>query len=184
MLIRKMKNKLAAIKRARRGKAVGKKLCMQGGDALCVMGKVRIIRSRRVEVRFGRSVCIYNDVKISLVNDTTPPTLEIGSGSSIGDRTEIHVGNRVTIGERTLISWDCCIMDRDYHAINSDTEQMRPVTIGNHVWIGCKAVILKGVTIGDGAVIAAGAVVTRDVPAHALVGGNPARIIKENVSWK
>ena len=53
-----------------------------------------------------------------------------------------------------------------------------PVVIGNNVWIGDKATILPGVTIGDGAVIAANAVVTKDVPAYSVVGGNPARVIK------
>lgn len=56
--------------------------------------------------------------------------------------------------------------------------------IGDHVWIGARAVVLKGVTIGDGAVIAAGAVVTHDVPAHTLVGGVPAKIIKQNIVWE
>lgn len=55
----------------------------------------------------------------------------------------------------------------------------KPVTIGNNVWIGGRAIINPGVTIGDNAVIASGSVVVKDVPANVLVGGNPARIIKE-----
>lgn len=61
---------------------------------------------------------------------------------------------------------------------NSGAEFGKPVKIGNNVWIGGRAVIVPGVTIGDNAVIAAGAVVTKDVPAGAVVGGNPAKIIK------
>ena len=53
-----------------------------------------------------------------------------------------------------------------------------PITIGNEAWVGTAAIILSGVTIGEGAVVAAGAVVTRDVPAGAIVAGNPARIVK------
>ena len=59
-----------------------------------------------------------------------------------------------------------------------------PVTIGDRVWIGCRATVLKGVTIGDGAVVAACSVVTRDVPPRALVAGNPARVVREDVTWE
>ena len=59
-----------------------------------------------------------------------------------------------------------------------------PIVIGDHVWIGTNAIVLKGVTIGDGAVIAAGAVVTRDVPAHSLAAGVPARVIRSDVHWE
>jgi acetyltransferase-like isoleucine patch superfamily enzyme len=77
------------------------------------------------------------------------------------------------------------IRDSDNHLItsNPDFQKTMPIKIGNHVWIGLNAVILKGVTVGDGAIIAAGAVVTRDVPERCLVGGVPAKIIKENVKW-
>ena len=61
---------------------------------------------------------------------------------------------------------------------------MPPIVIGNHVWIGARAIILKGVIIGDGAIIAAGAVVTHDVPAYTLAGGVPAKVIREGVEWK
>ena len=60
----------------------------------------------------------------------------------------------------------------------------QPISIGNHVWIGINVTILKGVKIGDGAIIAAGAVVTRDVPERCLAAGVPARVIKNNVSWE
>ena len=58
------------------------------------------------------------------------------------------------------------------------------MNIGNHVWIGAKAMIMKGVNIGDGAIIAAGAVVTKDVPARCLVAGVPAKVIKTDIEWK
>ena len=94
----------------------------------------------------------------------------------------------ITIGDNCAIAGDVLIQDTDFHPVfdenGNEKTYTRPITIGNHVWICAKATILKGVTIGDGAIVAAGAVVTKDVPAHALVGGNPARIIKENVNWK
>ncbi len=58
------------------------------------------------------------------------------------------------------------------------------MVIENHVWIGCGCTILKGVVIGEGAVIAAGSVVTKSVPPRALAAGNPAKVIRENVTWE
>jgi acetyltransferase-like isoleucine patch superfamily enzyme len=74
-------------------------------------------------------------------------------------------------------------MDTDFHRVDGRASADAPVSIGNRVWIGAGAKILKGVSIGDGAVIAAGAIVTRDVPAGALVAGNPAQVIREGVTW-
>lgn len=133
----------------------------------------------------GDKVKIYKNVKLSVTASPScsNPILRIGNNVNIGDRTEIHVGKGVFIGSDTLISWDCCIMDRDYHNINSDIESVKEVKIGNHVWIGCRSLILKGVTIGDGAVIAAGSVVTQNIPAQTLWGGCPARQLKDYVEW-
>lgn len=137
------------------------------------------------KILFGRFVKIHDNCKIS-VNGAPhrKALLTIGDRVSIGDRTEIHCGNHISIGERTLISWDCCIIDRDYHAFNSDIEKTVPIVIGKNVWIGCRCLITKGVHIGDGAVIGAGSIVLSDVPSGCLVAGNPAKIIKENVYWK
>ena len=77
------------------------------------------------------------------------------------------------------------IRDSDNHTIVRDGyTPTAPIKIGNHVWIGVNCTILKGVTIGDGAIIAAGSVVTKDVPAHSLVGGVPAKVIRTDVEWK
>jgi acetyltransferase-like isoleucine patch superfamily enzyme len=75
------------------------------------------------------------------------------------------------------------IRDDDEHYVG-DGSPTAPVTIGDHVWLGTRAIILKGVTIGDGALVAAGAVVTKDVPPKTLVGGVPARVIREGVDWR
>lgn len=74
-------------------------------------------------------------------------------------------------------------MDSDAHELNGE-RNTKPIHIGNHVWIGTRVTILSGVNVGNGAVIAAGALVTKDVPAGALVGGIPAKIIKEKVEWQ
>jgi acetyltransferase-like isoleucine patch superfamily enzyme len=86
----------------------------------------------------------------------------------------------LSIEDDVMISWGCSIMDRDFHAIAGDVERLAPTIIGKHAWIGCQSIILKGVRIGQGAVIGAGSVVTRDVPDFAIAAGNPARIVKQN----
>lgn len=89
----------------------------------------------------------------------------------------------ISIGQNVCIANEVIIRDNDAHAINGN-QSVAPVAIGDHVWIGTRALILKGVTIGDGAIVAAGSVVTHDVPAHSLVAGVPAKIIKQHVEWK
>ena len=82
-----------------------------------------------------------------------------------------------------MISHDFTVMDSDAHALEG-SRNTNPVHIGNHVWIGTRVTILNGVTVGDGAVIAAGSVVTKDVAPNSLVGGVPAKMIKNKVEWE
>jgi acetyltransferase-like isoleucine patch superfamily enzyme len=152
------------------------------GKLLRVEKRVRILK-RNASITMGRKVQLHRYVKLSAWGNEGLAEILIGNETSIGDRTEIHAGKRVEIGSGCNIAWDVCIMDRDYHKFNSPVEVIEPVKIGNNVWIGCNSVILKGVTIGDGAVVAAGSVVTKDVPPGVLAGGNPARILKENIYW-
>jgi acetyltransferase-like isoleucine patch superfamily enzyme len=108
--------------------------------------------------------------------------LVVGSGYASNNVT-IDCFDRVVIGQGVAISKGVTIRDSDSHAINGKNEVSRPIKIGNHVWIGLNSTILKGVSIGDGAVVAAGAVVTRDVPANSLVDGVPAKVLKSDVTW-
>lgn len=162
------------------------KKCEKHGRRTSVVGRIKLIKQKG-RIHIGSYCKFYSDVKLSVVGgDGDIPTLTLGDHVAVGDRTEIHCGKEITIGSGTLISWDCVIIDRDYHKLGDEgkTENKAPIVIGENVWIGCRCLIMKGVTIGDGAVVAAGSVVTKDVPAGALVAGTPARIIKENVVWK
>lgn len=103
----------------------------------------------------------------------------INEGATITCASEIHIGKSANIAREAVIR------DYDGHYIEDvNYRTSKPVWIGDNVWIGYRAMILKGVTIGDGAIIAANAVVTKDVPAHCVVAGNPARIIREDVNWR
>jgi len=111
-------------------------------------------------------------------------TLEL-NGGYLNAFDQIVCAEKITIGKDVAIARDVVIRDTDAHEILDGThKKTKPVHIGNHVWIGTRAIIMKGVTIGDGAIIAAGAIVTKDVPANTVVAGVPAKIIKENVEWK
>jgi carbonic anhydrase/acetyltransferase-like protein (isoleucine patch superfamily) len=110
-------------------------------------------------------------------------TLELASGF-LNARSTIACFHHITIGEGVIIAENVTIRDSDSHTIEGVRQNADPgIHIGDHVWIGLNATILKGVTIGSGAVVAAGAVVTRDIPANALAGGVPAKVIRENVVW-
>lgn len=109
--------------------------------------------------------------------------LVLGNNSFINSDCKIRCHEKITIGEGCAISHDFTIMDSDAHELNG-SRNTKPIQIGNHVWIGTRVTILKGVTVGDGAVIAAGSLVTKDVPAGSLVGGVPARVLKEQVEWR
>jgi len=109
--------------------------------------------------------------------------LILGSGYASNSIT-IDCFERIVIGEGVAISKGVTLRDSDSHSINGNSRIAAPIVIGDHVWIGLNATILKGVSIGDGAVIAAGAVVTRDVPSRSLVGGVPAEIIKQDITWE
>ena len=114
-------------------------------------------------------------------------TLSIGHGTNVnGVGTKILCATGITIGAFCTFSWDVQLLDNDFHAITVDGAEQpstAPIVIGDRVWVGTRAVVLKGVTVGDGAVVAAGAVVTKDVPPGAVVGGMPARVIGRADSW-
>lgn len=116
------------------------------------------------------------------VNKNANLTLKSGF---IGHDSVIDCFEHISIGEQCAISERVIIRDSNNHTLNHDGYQKTaPIHIGNHVWIGMGATILSGVTIGDGAVIAAGAVVSKNVPPNTLVGGVPAKIIREHVEWE
>lgn len=124
--------------------------------------------------------------------------ITIGDYTLIGNKTVIQAWQNVKIGAYVMISPEVWIQDNNSHSIMAqdrlvdmigsrdfnetgiDTTNAvcKPIVIGDHVWIGRRAMILKGVTIGDRSVIAASSVVTHDVPKDTIVAGNPARVVK------
>ncbi|MCM3707051.1 MULTISPECIES: sugar O-acetyltransferase [Cytobacillus] len=164
-----------------------------------------ILLKEREEAR--RMVRMYNQTLETESEKRTKLLKELlgSSGENVYMEPNIRFdyGYNTHVGENFFANFDCTILDvcevrfgdncmlapgvHIYTAThplhpaerNSGREYAKPITIGNNVWIGGSAVINPGVTIGDNAVIASGAVVTRDVPANVVVGGNPAKIIKQ-----
>ena len=123
---------------------------------------------------------VRNDVIISGIKN-----LKLGGNVYIGaDGTKLHCEGGLTIGHNTRVAGGCMIMTSN-HNYMSQTELpydrtllKQPVEIGKNCWIGARSIICPGVKIEDGAVVAMGSVVTKSVPKGAIVGGNPARILK------
>ena len=108
-----------------------------------------------------------------------------GAELTIGENTFINgariaAKNKIIIGNDGRVAPEVIIMDSDFHDTNDHNNEgaSAPVIIGNHVWIATRAIILKGVTIGEGAVVATGAIVTKNVEPYTVVAGTPAKIIK------
>ncbi|NCC30714.1 MAG: acyltransferase [Chloroflexia bacterium] len=109
-------------------------------------------------------------------------SLILGSGY-INHSLDISCFEQIEIGHDVAISQNVTLRDSDNHSLNG-SKPTKPIKIGNHVWIGMNVAVLKGVTIGDGAVVAAGSVVHKDVPPHTLVAGVPAVIKKTDIHWE
>lgn len=127
---------------------------------------------------FCKDMSIHSGCKISVRDGGQ---LKLGSGY-INNNCEIRCREKITIGENVAIGPNVIIRDNDEHHI-AGSPATKPICIGNHVWIGARCMILKGVTIGDGSVVAAGSIVTKDVPPNCLVAGVPAKPKRTNIEW-
>jgi acetyltransferase-like isoleucine patch superfamily enzyme len=134
-------------------------------------------------------------VEAKLIAEREGASIIIGRNTFIGSSL-IASATRIEVGDDVLISWGCTVVDHNSHAIgwaqrkhdvrdwyqekkNWTHVEIEPVKIGNKSWLGLNVIILKGVEIGEGAVVAAGSVVVKNVPAWTIVGGNPAKVIRE-----
>lgn len=149
------------------------------------------------QITFGDNTWMYGTINTFPHNNDCK--VNIGSDCYIGDQTRIWAAKKVVIGNRVLIAHNVNIFDTTTHPIDKkiraehelivktkgmpeaqyDTIYETPVTIGDDVWIGCNSIVLRGVTIGEGAIVSAGSVVTKDVPPNTMVAGNPAVVVKQ-----
>jgi acetyltransferase-like isoleucine patch superfamily enzyme len=154
-----------------------------------ILGKGRI--------EFGQGCRINGKINIYFSNRyIESPTLMVGDHCSLGHMLSFNVADSITVGNHVRIGSLVAISDSDGHPVDKIERRtqpfpkasVKPVLIADDVWIGRNVIILKGVNIGEGAIVGAGSVVTKDVPPNTVVGGNPAVIIRrlsashENVS--
>ena len=155
---------------------------------IVLAGRRASIRCKYGKLTGGRVIILAEDAHISVFGSREKPAhLHIGEASFIQARTNINCSTSVSIGNHCAISWDCEILDTDIHQVSIGGEaraRCAPVVIGDRVWIGTRSIILKGVSIGVHSVVAAGSVVTKDVPPRSLVAGNPARVISAIDGWE
>jgi len=143
----------------------------------------------RGDIVLGEGVRISGKIGIAFVPvKGYTPRLRVGANTFIGVNCSFSAAESIVIGDNCLLAAETVIRDNDGHPLDAvrrrantplEADEVQPVTIGNDVWIGNRAMVLKGVTIGDRAIVASCAVVTKDVAADTIVAGNPARVVRE-----
>ena len=151
------------------GVSAGRGVYCKGKPSLYAKGKMNI----------GTGVRIWSNISQTRLSVFAGATLTIGEGTYING-ARITAKDNVSIGRHCTIAPEVLIMDSDFHDLHDQTQAgiSQPIIVEDHVWIAARAIVLRGVRIGEHAVVAAGAVVTRDVPPYTVVGGNPAKVIK------
>jgi acetyltransferase-like isoleucine patch superfamily enzyme len=162
--------------------------CESAGERLTVF-TLPVVKGHTL-IHLGDDVKFSGTLGITSGKFRRRPTLRIGDRSFIGHNVSITCNEEVTIEEDVLIASNCRISDYDGHprdrkrrAANFDPEpeDIRPVRICSGAWVGFGSTIMKGVTIGEGAIVGANSVVTRDVPPFCVVAGSPAKVVKAAV---
>lgn len=161
-----------------------------------ISGTAKIGSYRRLHLKEGSHLQIgdHSLVHGDIVTEHAGANVTIGARVFIGG-SKLISANRLIVGDDVLISWGCTIVDHDSHSIawskrstdvldwakgikNWQYVNKGTVHIHDKVWVGANVTILKNVSVGEGAVVGAGSVVTKDVPAWTIVAGNPAKIIR------
>lgn len=146
--------------------------------------KITLIKNKILKYLF-KEISISSNIRpnIKFVNGNN---ISIGNNSGIGENSFIQDIGQVKIGDNVLMGPDIMIFTANHSIeksklINEQGYIVKDVKIENDVWIGARSIILPGVTVGQGSIIAAGSIVTKDIDEYSIVGGNPARFIKKRI---
>jgi acetyltransferase-like isoleucine patch superfamily enzyme len=167
----------------------GRRMVLDG--MLFIGSGVKLQIGRTARVRFGRWTWIGHGTKIRCHEGE----VRIGDKTVLGQECTISAYQHVSIGEQCVVADRVMLIDFDHNVaeverpIRRQGIYKRDVRVGSNVWIGYGAQILRGVSVGDNAIIGASAIVTKDVPANAVVAGSPARVIRmraapESLVWR
>lgn len=160
---------------------VGDCFYMEQLPYLLGLGRIRLGRGVRLS---GKSSIIF------ATRSHARPEFTIGDDTFVGNGCAFHIANSVQIGRHCLLARGVSVADFDGHPLDAERrrngestprEQVRPVVIEDDAWIGARATILKGVTVGARSIVAAEAVVSKNVPPDVIVAGNPARVVRRLV---
>lgn len=146
----------------------------------------RSIRVHGRQIRAGNFLHAISDplkpIKLTTWADKSHQGhITIGDYCLIAPGVEITSFEHIEIGDNCMLAADVVIHDCDWHGLYNRLRPFRcnkPVKLENNVWVGTKSIITKGVTIGENSIIGAGSIVTKDIPANSVAGGNPAKVIK------
>lgn len=151
---------------------------VEHGDGLQLEGKLPAV-SNAGDFRIGHRVVIRSPQHRIEFSTAAGARLTIGADSYVNQGCTLAAAQLIEIGERCLLGEFVAIHDTHFHPLQpGEPVKTAPVRIGHNVWIGHRAILLAGIAVGDHAVIGAGAIVTKDVPARSVVGGNPAKLIR------
>jgi maltose O-acetyltransferase len=143
-----------------------------------IAGKLHL--KNRGELVIGRNVSFHAKPFASSVTVGKGASLTIGDNVFFNYGLDIGCTSSITIGSNSIIGPMVNMIDTNFHPVDAkDLGAAKPIFIGDNVWVGRGAVILPGVSIGSGSVIAAGSVVTKDIPAAVLAGGTPAKALRD-----
>jgi len=171
----------------KKGFSAGKGLVIMNRPIIDIRDGARIEIGRHVTLNsrnYGSHVNMHSSVKL-FANINNSAVIKIGDFTRVNGSC-IHAREKIEIGKNCLIAPNCQIFDSSAHDLLLENPQIRinskggsrSIKIHDHVWIGANSIILPGVTIGEGSVIGAGSVVTRDIPPFSMAAGNPASVLK------
>lgn len=150
------------------------------GPKVRVHGALSVYGGERISI--GAGTCFHRGKNESELTAHEGGSIQIGQKCSINSLCVINASGSITIGDRCLLGYGVMIFDSALHGEAVEARNQRPpakpVVIDDDVWIGSRAIILAGVKIGAGSIVAAGSLVTKDVPPLTIVAGNPARVVR------